>query len=195
MVPALLASRCFSASLHSLEELSCLGTFDILVIFRQSGSSLLSYFRVDDENLVDTLRRARQSDPAAVEDLIVHYESMVRSECKSYSLKSSELSASDLYQESLVRIWTQLDKFSGNEHEQTCRLMFQKWLRTTTRNVIANLLGGNVPRRYRAKWSASLLNGDRALWSRHETPVNSSLDWSRQSIWATVRDLTTRNGQ
>jgi RNA polymerase sigma factor (sigma-70 family) len=65
---------------------------------------------------------------------------MIRKECERIDLSSGEISSADLYQEAVIRIWTQLPSFQGSDQEELCRLMFIKWLRTTTRHMLINLL-------------------------------------------------------
>lgn len=108
-------------------------------------------------SLVEQLKRARQGDRATIELLLTEYSPLIRSVCNGFSPVSSEISRSDLYQEALLRVWSKLIRFEGVDDENVCRMMFAKWLRSTTRHVALDLLDRQGAKRRTPHGDAGML--------------------------------------
>jgi RNA polymerase sigma-70 factor (ECF subfamily) len=127
------------------------------------------------EDFVPTLRKAQQADPEALGCLIAYFTPLVRTECFAFVLRGGqELSHSDLSQEVLLRLWTRLRQFRGVDDDEVCMAMFKRWLRTTTRNLVSNLIAKRKAGRRRClEPNRSLNTGDDSQWlidEKCETP-------------------------
>ena len=93
------------------------------------------------DEFVQTLRKAQRADADALESLIVRFTPLVRAECFAFVVRGgADVSHSDLAQEVLLRVWTRLNQFQGADDDGVCLAMFQRWIRTTTRHLVSNLL-------------------------------------------------------
>ncbi len=100
-------------------------------------------------DFVETLRLAKDGDQGSLRELISRFQAVVRGVCFDVRIDSADLSYSDLQQEVWLRVWFKLDQFVGSPDEQVCLAMFRRWLRTTSRNVMLNVMQS---RRAQCRW-------------------------------------------
>lgn len=87
-------------------------------------------------NFCKLLADAQAGDQSSIERLMLLYRSTVSSETRKFvgSLKS-DVSVSDIEQETWIRVWTRLPGFSGSDEDEACQRMFVAWLKVTTHRV------------------------------------------------------------
>ncbi len=111
------------------------------------------------EGFLDTLRLAQTGDESSLRELISHFQADVRGVCFDVRIDDADLSYSDLQQEVWLRVWCKIDQFVGTQDEQVCWAMFRRWLRTTSRNVILNIMQSRQTDRRRPEHRPLSLNG------------------------------------
>lgn len=89
---------------------------------------------------LETLQLAKGGDQASLRELIARFQPEVRGICFDVRIDSPDLSYSDLQQEVWLRVWCKIAQFAGSTDEAVCEAMFRRWLRTTGRNVMLNVL-------------------------------------------------------
>jgi RNA polymerase sigma factor (sigma-70 family) len=89
---------------------------------------------------LETLRLAQSGDASSLSELISQFQADVRGSSYDVQIEGADLSRSDLQQEVWLRVWCKLDQFVGSPDEAVCRVMFRRWLRTTSRRVILNVM-------------------------------------------------------
>ncbi len=111
------------------------------------------------EGFLDTLRLAQTGDESSLRELISCFQADVRGVCFDVRIDGADLSYSDLQQEVWLRVWCKIDQFVGTQDEQVCLVMFRRWLRTTSRNVILNIMQSRQTDRRRPEHKPLSLNG------------------------------------
>jgi len=82
----------------------------------------------------DLLRRAQAGESQAIDDLMARLRPYVEQVARvKVDNPHASRSASDLVQESLLRVWQKLDQFQGADRDENSWLMFRSW--------VAQLLG------------------------------------------------------
>ena len=94
---------------------------------------------MEPENIAQLIALAKNKDQTAITQLIGVFEKDVNSVAHEFR-SVTEFSPADLRQEAWLRIWDKMDTFVGGADDVATVSIFRSWLRTTSRNLMNNLM-------------------------------------------------------
>ncbi len=100
-------------------------------------------YSVDNLTMSETfqaiIRDAQKGDASSIETIVAEFTKLIQQECMKYGLlQHPDWSHSDLSQEVLIHVLSQIRQFRGTDTDDP-RAAFEQWLRVTTKNFLSNL--------------------------------------------------------